>query len=139
MVKTFTLTAQENSLRIEVEETGWAKLTLMGDAQTYLGADDIEIVASRLRNYLENGDVRGRAYQGEMNGLPVACLLLLNEAHHALYVAESGSERILFWQNAHTGPVFLSGVMSLSPFHSRQWTQTLAQILEEAKMPLLAA
>ena len=138
MVKTCNLIAETNSLRIEVNEDGWARLTLVGEECVYLGADSVEVVASRLMNYLEDGDVLGRGYGGEMDGFAVACLLLLSEAHHALYVADSGSDRLLFWQNAHSAPVFLAGVMRLSLSQRRQWTQALAKVLEEAGVPALA-
>ena len=138
MVKTLTLFADENSLRIDIAENGWAKLTLVGDKEAYLGADAIEVVALRLMNYLKNGDVLGRASAGEMNGLPVTCLLLLSEAHHALYVASSGSDRLLFWQDARTAPVSLAGIMRLTPPQGRHWVQALDEALRSELTPALA-
>lgn len=139
MVNILSLAAQENSLHIEANENGWARLTLIGEEHIYLGADSIEVIASRLLNYLRSGDVLGRASAGEMNGYRVACLLLLSEAHHALYVASSGSDRLLFWQNAHSSPVFLAGVMRLSASQRRQWTQSLIGSLGEANVPQLVS
>ena len=139
MVKTYMLFADKDALRVEVAENGWAKLTLVGQNEVYLGADVIERVCSRLIGYLTNDDVLGRASAGKIDGHSVYCLLLLSEAHHALYVTGPNTETLLFWQNANSEPVFIAGVMRLSPAQSQQWVQTLSKALEEAARPELVA
>ncbi len=138
MVDTLSLPAESNSLVIETNADGWAKCFLIERERIYLGADDFSIIATRLREGLRSRDVLAGGVAGELQGLPVAWLLSLAEAHHALYVAESGSERLLFWQNAHQSPVFLAGVMRLSPEQRVQWQEALTAVLEPAKMPVLA-
>ena len=139
MVKTFTLFADKDALRLDVAENGWAKLTLLGQNEVYLGADVIDRVCSRLVGYLTNEDVLGRASAGEIDGHSVYCLLLLSEAHHALYVTGPGSESLLFWQNARTSPVSIVGIMRLLPAQRQDWIQTLSRVMEDAKKPSLVA
>ena len=133
MVKTFTLFADKDALRFDVAENGWTKLTLVGQEEVYLGADVGDRVCSRLIGYLTDEDVLGRASAGKIEGHSVHCLLLLSEAHHALYVTGPGSETLLFWQNAHTSPVSIAGVMRLSPAQRQQWVQALNNALKEAE------
>ncbi len=54
-------------------------------------------------------------------------------------MAASGSNRLLFWQNADQSPVLLAGVMRLSPEQRVQWQETLSAALEPEKTPALAA
>ena len=139
MVKTFMLFADKDALRVEIAENGWAKLTLVGQNEVYLGADIIDRVCTRLIGYLENDDLLGRASAGKIDGHSVYCLLLLSEAHHALYVTGPGPENLLFWQDARTSPVSIAAVMRLSPAQSQQWVQTLGNALREVEQPSLVA
>jgi hypothetical protein len=138
MVKTFTVAADKDALRFDVAENGWTRLTLVGQSEVYLGADIFDRVFSRLIGYLKNEDVLGRPSAGKIEGHSVYCLLLLSEAHHALYVTAPGAESQLFWQNADADPMFIAGVMRPSSAQRQQWIETLSGALEEAKRPALA-
>lgn len=133
------LQAESFSLVIEKESNGWAKCYLLGNERTYLGADDFTVVVSRLHEALNRNTAFDGPAAGKIEGLPVAWRLSLFEAHHALYVADDGADRVLFWQNAHGPTLFIVGVMRLSPSQSQQWVQTLSKALEEAARPELVA
>jgi len=136
MVKTLTLEARDNSLLIEVDRNAWAQCYLVEDSQTYLGAESIGFIASRLLAWLRDGSLPGRASAGEINGVPVSCLVPLAEAHHVLYVGNDGLDCLLFWQNARPAPPILAGAMRLSTEQRRQWQKQIASTLAvyEAKL-----
>ncbi len=138
MMNILSLPADSSSLVIENSDNGWAKCYLVADERTYLGADDFSIITSRLLKALEQRGVPAAKAAGEIKGTPVAWVLSLAEVHHVLYVAQDGSDRVLFWQNADADPLFIAGVMRLSPAICQQWVETLSRVLEEAKQPALA-
>jgi len=140
VVNTIKLPAENNSLSIAIDENDWAELTLTGARQehVYLGADTWQIIGRKLLDYLRTGDVSGRAYDSRIDGYPATCLLLLSEAHHALYVASSGSDRLLFWQDAGQPELPIVGVMRLSPGQCAQWQESLAASLTPTKTLALA-
>ncbi len=137
VVNTLKLQAQDNFLSIAIDENGWAELTLTGPERIYLGADTWQVIGPRLLSYLRTGDVSGRAYDSRINGYPVACLLTLSEAHHTLYVAQSGSDGLLFWQDAGS-PALPITAMRLSPERCAQWQESLAASLAPAKTLVLS-
>ncbi|MGI4790017.1 MAG: hypothetical protein ACRYFS_14345 [Janthinobacterium lividum] len=100
-IQSLILSAGSNSLLIETSRDGWAKCFLIGDERIYLGADVFTIVLSRLRDALSSSHAFDGPSAGEIEGLPVVWRLSLAEAHHVLYVGDDGSDRVLFWQNAH--------------------------------------
>lgn len=139
MVDILSLPAESNSLVIETNADGWARCFLADRERTYLGAEDFSVIATRLQEGLRRRNALAGGAAGELQGLPVAWLLSLSEAHHVLYMAASGSNRLLFWQNADQSPVLLAGVMRLSPEQRVQWQETLSAALEPEKTPALAA
>lgn len=138
-IQSLTLSAGGNSLVIETESNGWARCFLAEDRWTYLGADSIAIVLTRLRDAVDVTKPLDCPAGWELEGLPVAWRLSLAEVHHVLYVGEDRADRVLFWQNARTSPVSIAGVMRLSPVQSQQWIETLDNALREAKQPSLVA
>lgn len=138
MVSTISLSADGSSLVVETSDNGWAKCYLVADERTYLGADDIVSVLTRLRNAVDTQKSLDFKNGWKLEGLPVAWCLSLMEVHHVLYVADDGLGCVLFWQNARTSPVSIAGVMRLSSAQRQQWVQTLSEVLEEAKRPSLA-
>lgn len=138
MVNTLSLPADSSSLVIETSDNGWAKCYLVADERTYLGADDIVTVLTRLRDAVDTQESLDFKDGWKLEGLPVAWCLSLMEVHHVLYVAEDGLDRVLFWQNARTSPVSIAGVMRLSPAMCQQWVEALGRVLAEAKQPALA-
>ena len=73
---------------------------------------------------------------GEIQGLPVSWLLSLAEAQYVLYVAVSGEDRLLFWENARLSPAAIAGVVRLSPKHRQQWQQQLEVLLHDPLPPV---
>lgn len=138
MVNTLSLSADSSSLVIETSANGWAKCYLVAEERIYLGADDIVTVLTRLRDAVDTQKPLDCPDGWILEGLPVAWRLSLAEVHHVLYVADDGLDRVLFWQNADADPVFIAGVMRLSPAIRQQWVQALSKVLEEVKQPSLA-
>lgn len=132
-IQTFVLPAESNALVIETSEDNWAKCFLSGTERIYLGADDLSIILTHLRDALSNQNVLNSPVDGEMEGLPVVWLLSLAEAHHVLYGAVSGKDFLLFWQNARQSPVTIAGVMRLTPKCQRQWTQMLNAAMDSCR------
>ena len=134
-----TLSTGSSSLVIETESNGWARCFLVEDKRIYLGADSIEIVLARLRDAVDAMKPLDCSAGWKLEGLPVAWRLSLAEVHHVLYVGEDEADRVLFWQNAHTSPVSIAGIMRLSPAQCQQWVQVLSHALKEAEEPSLVA
>ena len=137
--QTLVLQAGSLSLVIENEGNGWARCYLLGDERIYLGADDFTIVVTRLHEALNRDTAFDGTAAGEIEGLPVVWRLSLFEAHHALYVADDGTDRVLFWQNAHGPALFIAGVMRLTPSQQQQWVQMLAKALKQTEALTLTA
>ncbi len=139
LTQPITLSAGNSSLVIETDSSGWARCFLVEEKRTYLGADSIEIVLTRLRDAVDTRKPLDCPDGWELEGLPVAWRLSLAEVHHVLYVGEDEADRVLFWQNARTSPVSIAGVMRLSPAQHQQWVQALSEALTEAQRPSLVA
>ncbi len=103
-----------------VGDNGWCRCYLHSDERIFLGADIIEHIASRLLGALGE-DLELAPSSGQIDGKDVRCALLLSEAHHALYVAIEGQNRVLLWQNANATPMLIVGVIKLSPEQRQRW------------------
>lgn len=140
-VNILKLPAEDNSLVIEVDAEGWARCYLVGYAgqeRLFLGADDFSVIVIRLNEGLSKRSMLGECSAGTIEGHVVAWLLSLAKAHHALYIALSGPDRLLFWQDANRLPVAIVGSMCLSPERCAQWQESLAASLAPAKTLALA-
>ena len=141
MVDELVLTAEDNSLVIEVDAEGWARCYLVGYAgqeRLFLGADDFSVIVTRLKEGIAKRNIFDERNAGSIEGHLVAWLLSLAEAHHGLYIALSGSDSLLFWQDASRSPVAIVGVMRLSPERCAQWQESLAASLAPARTLALA-
>lgn len=125
------LPAANNSLIIETNGDDWAECFLSGVERIYLGADDLSVILTCLRDTLSNQEMPTEPADGEIEGFPVAWRLSLAEAHHVLYAALSGEDHLLFWQNSRQSPVTIVGVMRLTPEHREQWEQQLKALLHD--------
>jgi hypothetical protein len=126
MELTVILSGQDGDLLLEpaVNDTGWTSCSLLTSQRIYLGADTLPYVTAGLLKAVS--DNLGEALpSGEIAGYNVRYLFILAEAHHALYVADEGDDRLLFWQNAHQAPVTLAGIIRLSPAQRQQWQSQL--------------
>lgn len=135
---TLKLPDEDNSLVIETNTEAWARCYLVQpfeQERIYLGADVFPIVATRLHDGLNQWDALNKAVDGELQGHYVMWLLSLCEVHHVLYAAQSGPDRLLFWQNADVSFLLTSGVMRLSPERCVQWQEVLSAALDTDKMP----
>ncbi len=141
MVDKLILPAENNSLVIEVDAEGWAQCYLAGYAgqeRVFLGADDFSVIVTRLNAGLSEHNILDERGAGSIEGHRVAWLLSLAEAHHTLYIALCGSDRLLFWQDASRSPVSIVGTMRLSSAQCIQWQQSLMAVLEPSKTLALA-
>lgn len=131
--QTLALPAETNSLVIEANRNSWAKCYLVGTERIYLGADDFSTLLSRLRDTLTIQNTPLSPIDGEIEGFPVVWRLSLAEAYHVLYLAVSGEDLLLFWENAHQSPVKIAGVMRLTPKHQQQWTRMINVVMDSCR------
>ena len=126
MAKTLTLEGEGGDLLVEVSinEAGWSLCYLLSDGRIYLGAESAAFLLSRLLDAVSDG-VSPWPMDGELCGHQVRYALSLSEAHHVLYVADDGPDRLLFWQNSHPEPMTLAGTIRLVPELRRQWHDQL--------------
>ena len=90
-----SLQGDGGTLSLEVvSDNGWCRCYLEAGEWIFLGADDIQHIASRLLGVLSDDDELVPA-AGQLEGYDVRCALLLSEAHHALYIAIEDQKRIL--------------------------------------------
>ena len=104
----------------------WTRCHLVaadGRSATFLGAEALDIIAGRLVAQLLDAD---RPPTSTIGTRPVRWVLSLAEAHHQLYVAWEGTERILQWRDGHGHP--LEPVLRLSEDGFRQWRAQLAPL-----------
>ncbi|MDQ2687309.1 MAG: hypothetical protein M3Y28_05525, partial [Armatimonadota bacterium] len=113
---------------VAVNDLGWCLCSLMGNNRIYLGAETADYLLPRLLDAVD-GRPGGVPPSGEIAGRSVHWALSLSEAHHALYYADYGPQRLLFWQNAQQAPVTLVGTITLSPEQRRQWRAQLEAFL----------
>lgn len=83
--------------------SGWTRVFLSGpDGETALGADDYQVVASRLRAALGGGlEQTG----GEIDGHSVSWVLSLSEEHTSFYARPDGDDLLLFLRAADASPL----------------------------------
>jgi len=125
---TLTLQGSGGTLSLEVvSDNGWCRCYLEAGEQTSLGAEDIQHIASRLLGALGEDDELAPVV-GQLEGYNVRCALLLSEAHHALYVATEGQNRVLLWQNAAGTPMVTVGVIRLSPEQRHRWLALIQEM-----------
>lgn len=112
-------TANDN-LYLRVEENGWTKCYLSKQgSETFLGADTISNIASRLLGNLTEAEVEP---SGEIDGQSVHWVMSLSEAHHTLYYYRQGIDRILLWQDAQANLIAKS---MLSNAELQKWREQL--------------
>lgn len=127
MSDTLALQGDGGTLFLEVvSDDGWCRCYLETGSRVFLGADDVQHIASRLLGALGEDDELAPV-AGQIEGSDVRCALLLSEAHHALSIATNGLERVLIWQNARPADLPIVGIIRLSPEQRHYW---LAQIKE---------
>ena len=138
MEMTISLRGQGGDVLLEpnINELGWTRCYLLTPQRIFLGADGLPYVTAGLLKAV--GDVLGDDLpSGEIAGHRVQCAFLLCEAHHALYYADDGQDRLLFWQNAHSSPMPVVGTIRLSPAQRRQWQMQLNALSKSPPEPVL--
>ena len=106
-------------VRSTAAESTWFQFWLVQNKEQprYLGAEVVGVILLRLLNAL-TGTHSFNAQ--EWNGQQVHWVFSLAEAHHVLYMAEEGSDRILLWQDAGNGTDVIC-TMRLSAEQCQAW------------------
>ena len=132
MANTLILEGDGGSLMIElaVNDLGWSLCYMLAEECVYLGAWGADRILSNLQDVVQD-EAYGWPPVGTLCGYPVRCAFLLSEAHHALYYAEAGADRLLFWQDAKQEPVTLVGTIRLSPEQRRKWQAQIQTALDD--------
>jgi len=124
-----TLCSREACLQIRqttIDGT-WSQCWLLQNNKDprFLGADSLKIILSRLLDGLDNNS---RQSEGKLGDYEAYWVLSLAEAHHALYIAKDGTERILLWQDADRG-ISVVCEMRLSQNECSEWISKLRALI----------
>jgi len=117
------LCTSEYCIQIDAIEEDWCSCRLFkGEAVIYLGANTLKYLKDHLLSGLDDGAKETRA---ELLGHKVSWVLTLAEAHHILYVANDGMEKVLLWQDRYGEIV---AIIRLSHDQCLQWRSQLESL-----------
>jgi hypothetical protein len=116
-----SLDAAEIRLELKTDENGWCQVGAKLQKESYeLGADCFDKVTKRMAAGM--AETLSQPRSGEIDGLPVACVLMLFEKHCSIYAAAEGTARHLFIQDRDAK---LLAHVVLSDEERRTWIETL--------------
>jgi len=121
------LSAGEARLRLS-GDADWCDVRLENASQEIeLGADSAAVVLERIAAALADDFPTGSA--GQIDGLDVAWVVSLSEHHTSMYVATSGSDRVLLFEDA-AGKVI--GRVELDEAERGEWAVALRKAVRDS-------
>jgi len=102
--------------------SGWTRVFLVGNPDCFLGALSFDPLKDRLEKTLRNW--KGLPAKGQLEGVKVAWVASLSEAHASLYAARDGAKLIFFVQAAD---LTILGKLELDEMTICRWLQTLVR------------
>ena len=108
-------------LRIDIEDNGWARCTLIGEQDILLGADMISIVVDRIGRGLRGVRPTPTRQTMEIMGHQAFSAMLLMEAHHCLFVANEPDATYLIWRNVNHEQLPFVGTIRLTNEDISRW------------------
>ena len=84
---TVDLNSQGPSLRLEIAEDGWCRVSLFGDRAEFLGGESYAVLRAKICNTLLNRN--SLEFFDKVENTPVAWVLALHEKHTSIYVSRN--------------------------------------------------
>jgi hypothetical protein len=127
------LEAENGYLCVNVSDSGTCRCACESDTRLVLGAESRSLVLQRLAKAVGSSlAASGLGPRTNAFGYDALYVLMLTERHHALYVAQSGSERVFLWIDAQANPPRLAAALRLTEDQRQQWLNRLTAMVESA-------
>lgn len=127
------LAAENGYLCLNISDSGTCRCACEAGARLVLGAESRSLVLQRLANAMGPALASSRlGPRTSVYGHDALYVLMLTEQHHALYVAQAGSERVLLWIDAQADPPRLAAELRLNETQRQQWLNRLTAMVESA-------